>query len=467
LDKLRTDDFDETIERGHQLLWSIASDFYRTYHQVPPIGAIYADILFRTSNHPDWDRESINGLNAMVQQYFEKPKDDKDLIPQYALSILQQWLYERRIHTRIMDYSEKYQTATPANGDIVQSLSDEFKQTRISSAEVIDPFAEDTNMLGVAPRERTGISFLDLLLGGGTRAGELYGFIAPSGGGKTTFGHQLCVTCARDRRKHIVVFSYEESPKTHEYMIPVYAMASGLSKTIFDDLNPWEKMKPDQRESYLKAKQDLATYVHYVDMSASDSSAGSGGPPEIDSVLIDMESRGMQVHGVIIDWLWPMFQRYFAGYKVARNKIFDERNFAQNLMDELKQVARRRKCWVWINHQAAPAKASKKSELSWTDAAEFRSFAWLVNVCFALGMLDNECLGQLNCAKNRGYKTSSQWVRLEGEYSRFVPVSGDYSWSRGKKRYESSEEMNRVPDTDRGDEVSSETEAYIGSPVDL
>jgi hypothetical protein len=127
-----------------------------------------------------------------------------------------------------------------------------------------------------------------------------------------------------------------------------------------------------------------------------------------------------------------------------------------------------------VNHQLAPAATNKKSKAAdWTDASELKSFAWLVNVCFVLGMLDENNIGYFNCSKNRREKSSKLMVQLKGEISTFVPLGGEWKWSARAKGFVREGEENRVPDAKRADEAvtaappSAERRNYEGIQVDM
>jgi RecA/RadA recombinase len=330
----------------------------------------------------------------------------------------------------MVQHAEQYGSGGP---DILDELREIRTQSSVQIGKEIIPFGL-TPLLGTTPRSPTGIQFIDVVLGGGTRGGELYGFLAPSGGGKTSLSHQIGVNGAR-RKRHIFTFSYEESPMTNEYMVPLYSCATGMSRAVFDKVNPLSEMTPEQLEKLERARQEIGTYLHYVDMSGSFDNAGRGGAHELDAYIIEQRHAGIQPHGIIIDWLWPLFQRHYSDYKVDRKRILEERGLAQRLMDEFKSVASRHNCWIWLNHQVAPAATSKKTPAGWTDAAEFKSFAWLVNVCIALGTLDDKQIAPFNCSKNRNFRTSKTYVQLKGEISTFFPMGKDMEYSSRTKNY--------------------------------
>jgi hypothetical protein len=481
ISKVTVDDFDTTLEKGHALIYAIATDFYRDEGRMIPLELLYTNIQNRTLGHPDFDPNTIQSILNFAYQLFARPVDDKDLVPSWALDTMHSFLYQRRVAIEVVRKVEQYGTQMP---DVLDELISLRTSAAVHQGTTVEPFASDEDeFLGTRPRTPMGVGFIDTLLGGGTREEEMYGFIAPSGGGKTSLSHQIGISCARqnlslppeEERRHTYIISYEESTNTNEYMIPVMACATGMPRDMFDKDKDrvLADMTEEQREIYRQARKEIGSYLHYVDFSGSRNNAGRGGAHEIDSYLIEQANLGRKVHGVIIDWMWPMFQRYFADYKVEREKMLQERGLCQQLMDDLKRVCERRKCWAWVNHQLAPSAANKKKPADWTDASELKSFAWLVNVCFTLGMLDENNIAHLNCSKNRANATSKVAVQLKGAISTFVPLSGEFKWSRRSKGYVRDGEENKVPDTRSTEGAvdssppSKERRNYEGIQVDV
>jgi hypothetical protein len=428
------------------------------------------------------DPNTIQACLNMAHHLFSHPLDPKDLVPAWALDTMHSFLYQRRVSAEIVKKVEQFGTQMP---DFLPEWSTIKTAAAVHQSATIEPFGGDEDAyLGTRPRTPTGVGFVDTLLGGGTREEEMYGFIAPSGGGKTSLAHQLSISCAKQNqflpegtpKRHIFVFSYEESPMTNEYMIPVNSCATGMPRDLFDKDKErvLADMTEEQREIYRKSRAEIGPYLHYVDMSGSKDSSGRGGAHEIDSYLIEYQNRGISPFGIIIDWMWPMFQRYYADYEVEREKMLQERGLCQQLMDEVKRVCERRGCWAWVNHQLAPSAVNKRGKAAdWTDASELKSFAWLVNVCFTLGALDGNKIGHFNCSKNRSNKTSKVAVQLKGEISTFVPLGGDWKWSARAKGFVKEGEENKVPDVRAAGGAadasppSSERMNYEGVQVDM
>jgi hypothetical protein len=317
--------------------------------------------------------------------------------------------------------------------DSIRQLSARADESIISESIATRPF--DQLILGATPRIATGIDVLDLMMGGGVRPRELYGFLAPSGGGKTTFSNQLAVSCARQKR-HMAYFTYEDPPNA-EFLVGVYACAAGVERAIVEKAQRPQDLPESARVRLAKAREELGPYLHYYDMSMqTNRRVGAMGPSEIEAVMRDLQTKGSPPFGFVVDYFWIMATRYFDQWEPAKgkgSKKLEERTFAQRLMDELKVIAGRYSCWGWINQQLAPSESSKSRDMKWQDAAEFKSFAWNLSGCFALTMLDEHGVGVLNYSKARNTKTGKQPIRLRGELARFEALSDDIVFDERQK----------------------------------
>ena len=449
--KLKIDDFDTVTERGHQLIWAVVSDFYLKHQRAMPRQILLSELSSRMAGVPEYEDQNIRGAVFQQVEFVYGAVEDKDLVPSYAVNILGSFLYERHVVNKLMQSFQR--------GNLTRSDMEEIRRAEegasVTRSPLIEPFRND--MVGVEPRDDTGIPFLSVMMGGGARRRDLYGFIAPSAGGKTTFGNQLAIAYAM-RKRHVFVFSYEE-PITNEYFIPVYACAAKIERSKVEAMKSVDDLTPEERKRWLQAKESIGTYLHYVDMK---SSAGDGGPPEIQAYLINSAARGIKADMFILDWFWPMLQRYSASGGVksaAKNR--EERSIGQQVIDELKQVVTRQNCWGWINHQTAPSEAVKKRDMTWTDAAEFKSFAWYLTGCFSLTMQSGDGLATLNYSKARTVKSSKTLVQMKGNIATFVAANQDFVFDERLKKYQRPEDKNVIPD-----ELGRKNHVPAGLPVD-
>lgn len=439
--QLCLNDFDEGYERNYQLLFAIIQRYWTQFQKPITWTALNAEIINRTQGVPEYE-DIVQSIIHQAYSYFV-PRPE-DLCSEYAISVAEDFLYQRRVAAKMVTAVEQYGMYNMPR-TIVDELNKQ-QQTVLSCRDIVPVNPFETLLLGMPPRIKLGerVLFLESLLGGGVRSGAMYGFIAPSGGGKTTLSHQLAFSFA-SLANHTVVFTYEQ-PITAEYIMGLYATAGQIDRKELEALRPGEQLSQVSHVKLVKAGETCAKYLHYVDMSGIRNTAGAGGPPEIDAILLSMERKyGISIGAYILDWFWPMCVRYYANYNVGYGKKQELRHFAQDMTYQLRQVAERHSCWCWINQQVAPDVAARKKEVDFEDAAELKSFAWYMDGCFALGKLDADKYGVLKYGKGRFDKVDRQVIQLKGHLSTFIPASEDMVLDELQGQHVARGRQNRVP----------------------
>lgn len=440
--KLQLTDFDEVNERGHQIIWEASSTFFKEHNRPIPLEYLNASIELKVKSHPAfYDPNLQQAVYNLAYELFLIP--EKDLVPGYALNIMQSFLFQRRVLGPMVDLVEKNDLDQQQFDVITKARSDSI----IGQGLVVSPFDPSNNMLGATPRHPTGLVFVDKMLNGGPRPKEAYGFIAPSGGGKTTIGNQLAASYA-GRAHRVLVCSYEEEV-SNDYCIPLFACAARIKRDRLEHIKTIDDFTDEEKKRFRRAQDELSPYLRYVDLSGSkNSKSGRGGPPEIQAHISELASAGFAPEMVIIDWFLPMYMRYSATVPVAQGKKREERHFAGTVIDEIKRVAETSNCIIWLNHQIAAAEGMKKRIVNWNDAAEFKQFAWYLNGCFGLSALNPDGVGKLCLSKSRGTGTSHTVVRLEGEYATFVSAEGDMTYDSRSNDWVPKGKQNAVPRDD-------------------
>jgi hypothetical protein len=453
--RLTVDDFDPATELAHMVIFSVVGDFLRDHKELPSRPVMEAGLTGFAASSPELsDPQIMAGVYSIAAYCYEYKAED--LLPSYAMGVLQALLLQRRVGAYVRDLQE-------SGGLTLDSLDEIAKRTRssiISEGRVVQPF--DDILLGAMPRIPTNVRLLDTMMGGGVRPRELYGFLAPSGGGKTTFANQLAIACARQHR-HMAYFSYEEEPNA-EFMVGVYACAAHVERSVIESVKRIEDLPVDARKRVEAAQEELGPYLHYIDMSLQGKSrGGAGGPIEIEASLRDLQAQGKPPFGFVVDYFWIMAMRHIENYAPAKGRQIQERIFAQGLMDELKQIAGRYSCWGWVTQQVAPAESTKKRDMKWQDASEFKSFAWNLNGCFAITVLDENGVGLLNYSKSRGTASSKQPVRLRGEYATFESLDDDIVYDQRQRKYVERDKTNAVT----GDDVRGNYEGRKAGSIGI
>lgn len=443
LDRLVPNDFDDATELPHKLIWKISSDFYRKFKTVIP-ASYMADKLSEMSSEVPMlaDPQISASVQTMLDTCYTR-LPDHDLIAASALETLANLLFERHALSEF-DKTRQESGMTP---DKWEELNTRRRTDAITGASVTEPFSDTASCdIRIEPRQEIGINFLDTLLGGGMRLGEVMGFLAPSGGGKTTFSNQVAISYSK-RAKHTFVFTYEE-PISDEYLQPVWACASGLPRSAFEKLKNFNELPADQLKQFQRAKDAIGGYLHYIDMSgAKGTGSGFGGIKEIETILLEYKSRGIVADAIIIDWFWPMFKRWTATTtRTFGESSGEERGKAQICTDEIKQLCGKYHCWAWVNQQATPSEAKKKKKMEQQDSAELKSFSWFMNGCLALNTLEEDKLtGILNYSKARSVRKGSIYIQLKGEIATFVPCDEDSMYDPLQSKLTSRNKFNKPP----------------------
>jgi len=412
---LDIDFFDDTSERAYKLLWSIVLSFWKEYNKIVSKGFLLAEIAKRTENSIEFpDAELVRPAYVIVETSYDTLSED-DLIPDYGFKLLEEFLFDRKIVQKLAFDAE--------DGNISRNVLREYSKTAetisIQRVQPIYPFAGESQLDPVTPRQPTGVTFMDVMMNGGVRSGEFYGLFAPTGGGKTALTIQLATEYAR-QGKRFGIFVYEESAETPDYRARIYACAARMNLEMIEKTikNGPDDLSEKDRRNYDRARQEIDKNLLLFDMSGNgEVKAGFGGVAEIRSIVERMEQCGEKLDGIAIDWLLPMLQRRFAIDE--NNRSSDERKYSQVIADEIKQLAQGTGTWVLLCNQIAAAK-SKAKKVHHSDAAEDKSTAWLMNGCFALGALSEEsAIGNLAFSKSRGTATGGTIIQLVGNQSRF------------------------------------------------
>lgn len=444
--KLNFEDFSGAYEKPHAMLYIIALEFFREHKRRVPFSLLGDLAIARMAGQPDFAYPQAQQMVFdLIMKAAELP--EKDLVPSYGMQLLGIFLYNRRVGQKLAKIREQQNSGFMPSKEEIRALNAEVDHTQVSAVEMHSPFSDpEESMFGTAPMEPTGVDFIDLLLGGGVQAGRLYGFIAPSGGGKTTLSQQIAVAYAMSG-KQMIFLSYEEGVDA-EFMAPVIANAARIPRDIVTKAKTLRDLPPEYQASYKRASEKLGRFLHYADMSGKNN-AGFGGAAEIEQLVIRYQSNGVKVGGMVLDWFWLWVQRVYAVTKFPRGQEQDLRTFSQKLMDQVREIAKKYGIWIWVNNQTAPSEVGKGTA-NWTDSAECKSFAWLVSFCFALNLMDSDQIAELNLAKGRAAKAQvKQQIQLIGEFAYFKALGDDMEWNPRLKKYEKIGESGKVPKEER------------------
>lgn len=436
LSRVTLEHFNPVAERHFKLLWAIVADYYKQHQALLSESAIVAEVQHRARlNSMEIDATVVRATYDKIQLYYRGWNGQPFVIP-YVLELLNGFIFHRQYKDRM---TQAISGPVVQEGMLAELLRD-YRSRQVTHGNVLEPFTGTTNWLETEPRQPCGVIFLDLMLNGGMRPKEAYGFIAPVGGGKTTLSNQLAISQAK-RGRHIYVFSYEQ-PLDPDYFTPVYACAMRVSKDVLAKYRKPDDMPKELRDKWEEARAAIQHYLHFVDMSGcTEIPAGSGGVDELESMLNGFAGQ-TPVHGFVVDWFWEMIGKCAASRGVEDTGI---RNFAQGELSRLKMLAGKLGCWCWINQQLEAAKGHRRQVQSWNAAAELKSFANNLNFCFVMGALDTQQIAEIKSAKARGARVTQKVVRLIGDQATFVPLGDDMIMDERTGQYTERQSLNKVP----------------------
>lgn len=277
----------------------------------------------------------------------------------------------------------------------------------------------------------TGIRWIDQLSNGGHVAGSLIGMLMPTGGGKTLTGTDLVVAQAK-RGIHSLLFLYEQ-PITNDVSERLFCrMFDDRSIDFFRNNRPRTWCKEDKERARELAKS-IGPYVHVVDFTTK-GGRGRNGVQDVDETIQSLEDSGVELGYVVIDWFWPMVTRYCALRGVS-GESSGVRIVAQNMIDEVSMVAKKRKHRIILLHQINTdnARANPKHIPVATDSMEIKSFPFMMDLCYVVGNRDKETnVMWLTTDKNRRGAPQNILGHMDGERGIIEPATNMVADFRGR-----------------------------------
>lgn len=356
----------------------------------------------------------VSHIGDLVRRAFAVPKDD--LRPLYVLSSTGP-LHTMGVELKLAPALRVAAMETNP-GRVMEALkkADEIReQVRVAGAQHADIMSPERilELTSVSEIEQTGVDFWDAAVYGLPKvcAG---GFLAVTGGGKTTFAAQLTMeSVMRDR--NTMFFAYEQQ-LDGDLVERVYRLLLNIprEKLQSGDYTP-EIVQRLQQVRYL-----VEARLRIFQMAGDKEGQGAGGPPEIEAIITNYITQyGWKPDLIVLDWLEPILRRWVG---VASTGVKDYQKQLKYVLDAVKQIRDKFKIKVIILHQLAAAQAEKMTPAQMPDhymAAEIKSFADLLNVSCALGKVDPSTMCMhANWTKCRWSRTTNRIVKLNAEYDR-------------------------------------------------
>ena len=351
--------------------------------------------------------------------YSDNVHEDSEDETHTILSMLEEFLYERRIRPAIQNLS----TAE----DLSEGLADlrtAYKGAAISKVKIYDPFSTESPLVGGPKRLAWGVDFIDRITQGGSIPGETTLVLAPSGGGKTLLNVQMATSAAL-KGEDTILLSYEQNVFPSIYN-RIYAFATGLPITTFMGKN-LNELDASTLAKYKEVRKKLQGKVHVVDMlEYAEQHGGIGGPADIAAIVEDIRREGKDPRYVGVDWFGPMVNNYITS--TSRGGDNNKAQVMIKLSDDLRKIGGDLGINIWLYHQlgtqAVTTRSLKVPEP--TDAFECRSLHHYMDTVITVSNREKEhSVAICGVPKLRnGDPTGKHLVKMEGNKSRFVMADG-------------------------------------------
>lgn len=488
--QVREHHFDQGAELAYALLWrslNQVADLYGGFNHETVTGQMLVYLQQLGDMMP---QDIVNSIvrqdgQGLIWSSMYSPADATTF--QYGRGILQRFLHERTIVMplrRLLNHglNGSYAANLP---DILEAV--QHQQGQIASLQEVPRclIAPDVG----TPIERPsdvfkpiGIPFMDRLLGGGQRVGDINGIIGVISGGKTTTAVHMAVAGAKQcwidacptntRPEFNIFFTAEEStakvlPRVRScaFQIPrrkLAAMTDWSQLTTQANLEPYERELVTQAAGGAEVLSETERWqinapwlnqcLELLDVSGSEKfpHAGEGFVPELVSnieAVIRMR-QGQQVRAVYIDWVGILVARHMDVTDADEAKM--RHYIAKFINMSRRQIAERFGCTVWVFHQikGAQLNASPTKLFHHSDAAEASAFAAELTVCGCIGAPDQDTgCRRLNFSKVR-YIANEEVLpvtfRIHPALSMIEDVTHRYGVDEAGRRFALVEDLART-----------------------
>ena len=472
-------------------VWEVTEKFYRRQQRLPSLSELKIELEQRIDDPKDFLEDSV--VEDMTAFYKILRQSSEPLIGKdTARAYLQQFILEKSWRGLYQLTSERRQVPVSIP-DVLDTLkSDIAAATSIAAEPIPSPF-ELKQYDPVSTKSKMqpyGVPFMDVYLGGGGVAGEVYVVLGPTGSCKTTLLQQLSISLAalqvakweHSNKRHSLGMSYFVSYEMAgpEIMARTYANFAQIDiQKIFEgvplsragELSPQDQVLfakaieygiriPSEKERYDLAKRRLGEnwrLLDYSGMSLREDDVptpekGSGLWPEIAAqIAADLDyyqKRGQKRHvaGIFIDYIGIMAHRHCQFHDKDPSKHI------RIICNESPQNARaylsyRFRCPVFLAHQlnAAAVKLKPGQIASMTEAQESKTLADNCNAVFVISRPteDEHRLIRINRQKGRRLPGMGPCIlQVQGQYARVREVGSLWSWDELTRQFIPQSEMD-------------------------
>lgn len=419
--------FDRDDERWLQLIWTVILSWWEQHRALVPRDFLEAELSARISKDPtfmsDTEYAELKSILDYVYSLDEAQLNSDSMVGQIQLFL------DSRVVRPAAEALAQAQSGKDFD-ERMAKLQQAHSVSRISTGKVADIFTPGTFASADTTRIPSGVHYIDTLLCGGWRTGEVVGLLGPFGGGKTTMAVQALVEFARAKH-HSMYLSYELDivPELSNRM---YGVMAGIPMHRLVNLKP-EQVRDDDKKKIYAAQEKFGQYMHVVDMKSGGTNVGGGGAAEIAAMLREHHKRGQHIDLVVVDQYLPMINRYMAAKNIGEDS---KRLVMQSMVMDFMSIAQpsQMNCAFLLLHQSNTEVTYRNPTVKPVagDSAECKSWPFWMSACMALGRMDDNNVCWLTSIKMRGGPRDSVIVRLMGDDWLFLYTDGRYTAQNGK-----------------------------------
>ena len=301
-----------------------------------------------------------------------------------------------------------------------------------------------------------GEPWLNAITCGGWRAGNVYGIIAPTGGGKTTCARQASFAAAVQGFRTAAIYT-EQSMQEREMVASFWSLVTG--KPINDFL-AYDSVDDFPEGMINESHQEIAASMSKF-MQVYDFSIEAGSMEEVRSIALG--TTGNEKPDIVfLDWAGQMAKDLMS---VNDSLKGDEATALRYVGDELAQIAREADIPIVVFHQLAPnAGTNPMRKYDHTMASNSKQFFFNIAFGIVICPKDKNNVTRAVMTKGRYNGNPEVIIRLDGHLSKFTPLEG---YTRGRTSYERAGKSSAMPTTSKA-QTTEEAAANKGiDPDDL
>lgn len=436
LDKLRPEFFIGPGEQPFQLLWRTVLDYYREYQQFPKTADVQVLITSRLGQAHYYPEGILNPINRILDIVDEE--NGENLNRAYALDLA------KLIVARYFKETLK-ENLIRSNGDdaafsrLIEEHYQRFKSHTNYAALDVNPYVprDLSELLDRGSSVPYNIPFIDAVMGGGCRTGEVYCLLGPTGGGKSLLALQLVTDQSYyfhiNNLADINVFFTYELTRSETY-IRAYAQLMDVPPQKIEAVAQ-QKLSFTEEEGrrYDLANHILQDHLWIVDFSMPDPKAGitrAGSLHDVVNYLQTLQERFRRpIRSVVLDWAGIIVEREITlkNQDISRLRSSELTSFVQRVKD---MIAGPFSCSVWVVHQLSGDMTNKPPHMPMhhSNAQWCKSFANNATYAMCLGNIDpNHNVMTFNCSKARRSRREPVKLLKITDSLRFVEVTHLYT----------------------------------------